>query len=444
VIVFVPQIALLFLLIAILEDCGYLARAAYLIDRLMAGLGLSGRSFIPLMSSFACAIPGVMAARVVENRRDRLATILIAPLMSCSARLPVYVLLIAAFIPNRQLLGPWVTLQGVTLFAMYSVGALLAIPIAWLLKATLLRGPRPTFVMELPEYKRPSGWIVLQRVMSQVRRFLEEAGTLIFFTTVLVWGAGYFPGSHATENQLTTKIETLEQQPEAPKEEMARLTDERNQLRSQLQEASYLGRMGHVIEPAVRPLGWDWRIGMAAVASFPAREIIVATLGTIFSLGGDVDEENVGLQNALQQAKRPDGSPLFDVPVALSVMIFFALCAQCASTLLVIRRETGSWLWPTVTFTYMTSLAYVAAWATYAIGSRMPPLKAEKGRSIERLGLADADRAGLPRAGRRLVAASRLPLGFQHESRLRLRLWPLRRAEGRQRSDGFHRRTNAV
>lgn len=371
VLVFIPQIALLFVFIAILEDCGYMARAAYLVDRLMTKLGLSGRSFLPLMSSFACAIPGVMAARVIENRRDRLTTILIAPLMSCSARLPVYLLMISAFVPAVFVAGGWVPLQGLTLFVMYSLGALLAIPIAWLLKSTVLRGEAPPFVMELPEYKWPSVWIVAQRVLSQVWRFVEEAGTLIFFTTILVWAAGYFPGDHNEAHELTKTIERLEQQEQAPEAELEALRDRRNQLNSQLLSNSLLGRAGRFIEPAVKPLGWDWRIGMAVIASFPAREVVVATLGTIFSLGGDVDENDGSLKDALKNATWPDGRPLFNVPVALSLMVFFALCAQCAATLLVIRRETGNWLWPGLTFTYMTVLAWVAAWGTYAVSSAL-------------------------------------------------------------------------
>jgi ferrous iron transport protein B len=367
VLVFIPQIALLFLFIAILEDCGYMARAAYLLDRLMTKLGLSGRSFLPLMSSFACAIPGVMAARVIEDRRDRLTTILIAPLMSCSARLPVYLLMISAFVPATFVLGGWLPVQGLTLFVMYCLGGLLAIPIAWLLKSTVLRGAAPPFVMELPEYKWPSVWIVAQRVLSQVRRFVEEAGTLIFFTTVLVWAAGYFPGDHREVHALSKSIQQLERQEPAPEAELETLRERRNHLSSQLLANSLLGRTGRFIEPVVKPLGWDWRIGMAVVASFPAREIVVATLGTIFSLGGDVDENDGSLKAALQNAKWPDGRPLFNVPVALSVMVFFALCAQCAATLLVIRRETGSWLWPGLTFTYMTGLAWVAAWGTYEV-----------------------------------------------------------------------------
>ncbi len=286
VLVFIPQIAMLFIFIGILEDCGYLARAAYLIDKFMTKLGLGGRSFVPLMSSFACAIPGIMGARVIESRRDRFTTILIAPLMSCSARLPVYLLMISAFVPAVSVAGGWLPLQGLTLFLMYILGALVAIPVAWILKSTVLKGETPPFVMELPEYKWPSVWIVGQRVVSQVWRFLEEAGTLIFVTTVLVWAAGYFPGDHTESFAVTRQIETLSADAEANQEQLAVLAERKNALDAELLKNSILGRTGRFIEPAVKPLGWDWRIGMAAIASFPAREVIIATLGTIFSLAG--------------------------------------------------------------------------------------------------------------------------------------------------------------
>ncbi|QDU40090.1 Ferrous iron transport protein B [Maioricimonas rarisocia] len=368
VIVFLPQICFLFLFIAILEDCGYMARAAFLMDKLMTRLGLSGKSFVPLMSSFACAIPGVMATRVIENRRDRMVTILVAPLMSCSARLPVYLLLIATFVPATAL-GGWG--QGLALFAMHLVGALVAIPVAWILRKTFFKGETPPFVMELPAYKWPSPRVVLHRVYDRGMAFVTRAGTLIFCTTVLVWAAGYFPGDHTELQAVTAEIEQLEEAApldEAGEERLAELAQAQQRLSGQLIETSYLGRIGHAIEPVVRPLGWDWRIGVGAIASFPAREVIIATLGTIYSLGGDVDEEDPGLRQSIRNATWPDGRPVYNVPVAFSIMVFFALCAQCAATLMVIRRETNSWGWPIFTFTYMTLLAYVAALATYQIG----------------------------------------------------------------------------
>jgi ferrous iron transport protein B len=378
VLVFLPQIALLFFFIAVLEDCGYLARAAFVMDRLMTKLGLSGKSFVPLMSSFACAIPGIMATRVIENRRDRMITILVAPLMSCSARLPVYVLLTTVFVPPVAYLGGAIGLQGIVLFGMSSLGAVVAVPVAWLLSRTFFKGETSPFVMELPSYKWPSARIVLARVYDRSKAFVVRAGTLIFATTILVWAAAYFPGDHTELHQLEAQVKRLQSQAAEPTQEagtresteqkLEELSTRQNQLSAALIEASFLGQAGHVIEPIVRPLGWDWKIGVGVLASFPAREVIISTLGTIYSLGGDVDEESDGLKDQLRASRHKDGTPVYNVVVACSIMVFFALCAQCASTLMIIRRETNSWFWPAFTFAYMTGLAYVGALLTYQAG----------------------------------------------------------------------------
>lgn len=367
VIVFLPIILLLFFFIAILEDCGYMARAAFVMDKAMSYLGLSGKSFLPLMSSFACAVPGIMATRVIESWRDRMVTILIAPLMSCSARLPVYMLMITAFVPSTTWLGGWIGLQGAVLFLMSSLGLLVAIPVAWLLKRFWFQGEPSAFVMELPSYKLPSLRVVFFRVWERAQAFIGRAGSLIFCTAVLVWAAGYFPGDHRRQHELTGQIEAWQGDQTDP--QLQELEQEHHQLSGQLIESSLLGRVGKAIEPAVKPLGWDWRIGVGVLASFPAREVIIATLGTIYSLGGEVGEDDPGLQAALHASRWPDGQPVFNLPVALSIMVFFALCAQCAATLMVIRRETNSWRWPVFTFVYMTLLAYLAALATYQVGS---------------------------------------------------------------------------
>lgn len=388
VLVFLPQIFTLFLFIAILEDCGYMSRAAYLMDRLMCRVGLSGKSFIPLLSSFACAIPGIMAARVIENRRDRLTTILVAPLMSCSARLPVYVLLIAAFIPNTKLLGGLLGLQGLTMFAMYAIGIVAAVIVALILKKTILRGPTPAFVMELPSYKIPGLGTVLYRMLDRGWAFVRRAGTLIFAVTIIVWAAAYFPRNaddippemfeqqERLENEiakLEAGSEQLDQDRPARDQELAALTTQAAEIDNKIEGAylknSILGRIGQFVEPVVKPLGWDWKIGCAAIASFPAREVVVATLGVIYNLGSEEDEESESLRTTLRNAKwEGTDRPVFNVPVALSIMVFFALCAQCASTLAVMKRETNSWRWPIFTFVYMTTLAYVAALLTYQIG----------------------------------------------------------------------------
>ncbi|HXT60132.1 MAG TPA: ferrous iron transport protein B, partial [Pirellulales bacterium] len=381
VVIFVPQIMILFFFIAVLEDCGYMARAAYLMDKLMVRVGLSGKSFIPLLSSFACAIPGVMATRVIENRRDRLTTILVAPLMSCSARLPVYTLLIAAFIPDRSYAGGLLGLQGLTMTAMYLVGIATAVIVALVLKKTLLRGPTPPFVMELPSYKWPAPSMVLHRMFERGWAFVRRAGTLVVAVSIVVWAALYYPHDaqriegpyRSRKASLEARLEKLPTGDQRRTEVEAELTEIQNQITGAYNRQSILGRMGHAIEPAMKPLGWDWRIGCAVIASFPAREVVVATLGILYDLGEDVkvDEEEgqIRLQTALKQATwEGTGRPVFNMPVALSIMVFFALCAQCASTLVVIKRETNSWGWPAFTFVYMTALAYLGALATYQIG----------------------------------------------------------------------------
>jgi ferrous iron transport protein B len=371
VVIFLPQILVLFLFIALLEDCGYMARAAFLMDRLMAGVGLSGKSFIPLLSSYACAVPGIMATRVIENRRDRLATILIAPLMSCSARLPVYVILIGAFVPAQHYLGGLVGLQGLVLLAMYAVGAIVAIGMAWLLKTTLLRGETPPFVMELPSYKIPSARTVFYRMGERGWAFLVRAGTVIFAVTIVIWALTYYPRS---DGRVAADIAAQRAAIENP-DTLARFDDPEHLARLEAslhQRYSLLGRAGQWVEPIVRPLGWDWRIGCAAIASFPAREVVMGVLGVIYELGPDVDVGVEGDQNRLRdqlRAARWDdtGEPVYNLAVALSIMVFFALCAQCAATLAVIRRETNSWRWPAFTFAYMTALAYIGALITYQV-----------------------------------------------------------------------------
>ncbi len=371
VLVFLPQICILFFIIALLEDCGYMARAAYLMDRLMTRIGLSGKSFIPLLSSFACAVPGIMATRVIENRRDRLVTILIAPLMSCSARLPVYTLLITLFAAN--------SLQFVaTVAGMYLVGIVVAILVALLLKRTVLPGETPPFVLELPSYKIPDPRVVLMRTLESGWAFVQRAGTLIFAVTIVVWAAGYFPRNTAEvegrfASRRATVAEQLEQAKNAQPLDESRVTQLEaeaqtieNEVAGEYMRQSYLGQMGHWVEPVVRPLGWDWRIGCAVIASFPAREVVVGTLGVIYNLGQDEGSES--LRATLRDA-RWDGTDrrVFTYPSALSLMVFFALCAQCVSTLAIIRRETNSWRWPVFCFVYMTVLAYVGAWCTYQL-----------------------------------------------------------------------------
>lgn len=371
VVIFLPQILMLSLFIALLEDCGYMARAAFLMDKLLSWCGLSGQSFIPMLTSFACAVPGIISTRTIGDYRDRMTTILVAPLMSCSARLPVYVIMIAAFVPHQPLLGGLLNTQGTVLFLMYLLGIAVAAPVAWLLKRTVFKGPTPPLLLEMPSYKVPQPGTVVRKVYREGREFLVRAGTLIFAVSILVWALAYFPRSASIVEDFDARRAAArasiadEQERE---ETLAHLDEEEagEHLRNSL-----LGRMGHAIEPVFLPLGWDWRIATATIASFPAREIIVATLGTLFNLGADEDEESASLRETLRAATWPDGRPLFTLPVALSIMVFFALCAQCAATLMTIYRETGRARWPLLAFTYMTGLAYVGALLTYQLGAAL-------------------------------------------------------------------------
>lgn len=378
VLVFLPQIMILFAVIAVLEDCGYMARAAFLMDKLMAKCGLNGKSFIPLLSSVACAVPGIMATRVIENRRDRLATILVAPLMSCSARLPLYMLLIGTFLSD-----PW-WLPGVVLFGMYMIGFTIAPLVALTLKRTLLRGETPVFVMEMPAFKVPQVRAVARRMIGAGWAFVYRAGTLILAAMILVWATLYFPHTmpdgrdyDKVTADMREQIRTSKQD-ESKRDEVEARQQELDALYGEWKRQSFLGQMGKALEPAFRPLGWDWKIGMSAIASFPAREVIVGTLGIVYNQGdvdpgADVMEKDNVAESPLGKAIRDEWSNhsvhgRYRVPVALSLLVFFALCCQCASTLMVIWRETRSWFWPLFTFTYMTALAYAGAFVTFQIG----------------------------------------------------------------------------
>ncbi|NMC20757.1 MAG: ferrous iron transport protein B [Thermogutta sp.] len=387
VLTFVPQIAVLFAFIALLEDCGYIARSAYLMDRFMTRIGLSGKSFIPILSSFACAVPGIMATRTIENERDRLTTILIAPLMTCSARLPVYGLLIYVFIPDHRYLWGMLSLRGLVLTGLYGLGIGVAVVVALLLKRVIFRGGPPSFVLELPAYKFPSPRTVLLRVWERVVVFVRNAGTLILAVSIVVWALLYYPHNAevveapyaAEREQLRERLDRLPADSPDRQSVQARLADLQSEIQTAYQRQSWMGRLGRLIEPVFRPLGWDWRISTAVIASFPAREVVVATLGVMFHLGGSEDdpdpssEQKAGELHARLQAAVWEGTdrPVFNIPVALSIMVFFALCAQCAATLAVIRRETNSLFWPIFTFTYMTVLAYSAALVTYQVAFRM-------------------------------------------------------------------------
>ena len=323
VLVFLPQILLLFLFIGILEDSGYLSRAALIADRVMRTTGLNGKAFIPLLSAYACAVPAIMATRTIENKRDRMATILVAPFMTCSARLPVYMLLIAAFIPNITYLHGFLGLQTLTMLGLYLAGFVGAMTTAWLLKSSILKSSETPFILELPQYRMPTLRSLGLRVMDRGRVFLRQAGTIILCVTLALWVLAHLPVIQAPNGQIS-----------APE-----LAD------------SVIGRMGHFIEPAIQPLGFNWKIGIGLLSSVLAREVMVSTMGTLY--GADPKTEALSLQTALHHDMTLGG--------ALALMIFFAFAMQCTSTMAVVRRETNSWKWPAVQFLYMLVLAYGAA-----------------------------------------------------------------------------------
>ena len=366
VVIFLPQILILFLFIIVLEDSGFLARAAYLMDRVMRSVGLSGQSVIPMISSFACAVPGIMATRVIPNRRDRIATILAAPFLTCSARLPVYALLIAAFVPERSV-GP-LNLQGLVLFGLYLLGIVGGLMTALLMRQTALRGPKPAFALMLPAFRQPNLRTVGIQLLGRAKLFLYRAGTVIFSVAIIVWALAYFPQSAGLEAELAQERAAAEASLTGDALE-ERLDALENEAAAAQLEQSYLGRAGKVVEPVFRPLGWDWKVSAAVIAGFPAREVVVAILGTIYAVGDDADE--VSLTERLRAAQLPDGSPVFTVPMVIGLMIFYAFCLQCAATLAVIRRETNSWRWPLFAWTYMTTVGYLGALTAYQLGTSM-------------------------------------------------------------------------
>lgn len=364
VIIFLPQILILFLFIILLEDSGYLARAAYLMDRVMRSVGLSGQSIIPMISSFACAVPGIMATRVIPNRRDRIATIMAAPFMTCSARLPVYALLIAAFVPAKQV--AFMNLQGLVLFGLYLFGIVAGILTALLMRKTALRGPKPPFALMLPEFRRPNLQTVFIELLGRAKVFLYRAGTVIFAVAVLVWVLAYYPRSDAfapeVERQRGAAAYSL-----SGVELAAEYQRIENVAAAAQMEQSWLGRAGHFVEPVFAPLGWDWRVSSAVIAGFPAREVVIAVLGTVYAVGDEADQGT--LSGRLKASTWPNGERVFTLPMVVGLLIFYACCLQCAATLAVIRRETNSWRWPIFAWLYMTSIGYFGAMLAFQLGS---------------------------------------------------------------------------
>ena len=368
VVIFLPQILILFAFIIVLEDSGYMARAAFLMDRSMRWCGLSGHSFVPMLSSFACAVPAIMGTRVIPDTRDRIATIMAAPFMTCSARLPVYALLIAAFIPQQHYFYGLINLQGLVLLGLYLLGIAGGVLTAFLLKRTILRGSTPTFLMELPPYRTPNIKSVLVRLVERAKAFLVRAGTVIFFVSVVVWSLAYFPRSEILAADFERQKLAVESSMQVEAEREHAIAVLENELAAAQMEQSLLGRMGKTIAPVFKPLGWDWKLSAAVIASFPAREVVIAVLGTTYAVGSDVDEEDEGLRDRVRNAAWPDGRKVFTPGIALGLMVFYALCLQCAATVVIIYRETNSWRWPAFAWVYMTSLGYLGALACAQLG----------------------------------------------------------------------------
>lgn len=367
VIIFLPQIFLLFFFIALFEDFGYMARAAFVLDRVMKKVGLNGKAFLPLLSSFACAIPGIMATRTIPDRKDRLATTLVAPLMSCSARLPVYALMIGAFIPGKQVLG-FFDLKGITLLAMYFLSIFAGLTMATLFRKTLLKGKYTPFLLELPPYRIPRMNTVFAMMWTRAREFLINAGSIIFMISIVLWFLVSYPkNDHLDQkyNELrnTAEVSLAGSALEAKIDKLEKLENgERLQL-------SFAGRLGTFIEPAIKPLGFDWKIGIGLVSSFAAREVLVSTLAIIYNVGEDADETSVDLIEALRAERDPvTGKPLYTPLVAVSLMVFFVLACQCMSTIAIVKRETNSWRWPLFMFSYMTVLAWLGSFTVFQGG----------------------------------------------------------------------------
>ena len=365
VVVFAPQILILFLFIGFLEDSGYLARVAFVIDRPMKSVGLHGKAFVPLLSGFACAVPAVMATRTIERRRDRLVTMLALPLMSCSARLPVFILVVGTVFAGQSV--GWFSAGAVALFSMYTLSVLVTLAAAAVIRRTVLPGPTPSFVLEMPPYRWPSAKILWINAWRRLRIFLVDAGTIILAMTILLWALLSFPKSDELSAEYQVERERIERLalPDEQRDKALRLIDGQ-EARAQL-EQSLGGRFGHAIEPVLRPIGFDWQIGIGIIGAFAAREVFVSTLGVVFGIG-EADEENIPLRQALRDARHADGSPVMTPLSGVSLMIFFLLACQCMSTIAVVKKESGSWKWPAFLFTYMTALAYLASFVVYQGG----------------------------------------------------------------------------
>lgn len=359
ILVFVPQIMILFGLITLLEDTGYMARISFLTDKLMRKVGLNGKSVMPMISAFACAVPAIMSARSIENSKERLLTILITPLMSCSARLPVYTILIGLVIPTKKIAG-FISLQGLVMMGLYLLGIILAMLVAWIAKWFIRSKEKSFFILELPMYRGPRWNNIVTTMIQKAKIFVVDAGKVIMVISLLLWGlSSYGPGERMKKVETeyaALKVAHPDQVDQLNKEESsARLAN------------SYAGILGRSIEPVIKPLGYDWKIGIALITSFAAREVFVGTMATLYSVEEDDSNDGLLLREKMQQAKKPDGTPVYTLATGLSLMVFYLLAMQCMSTLAIVKRETKSWKWPMIQLAYMTALAYVMSLLVYQI-----------------------------------------------------------------------------
>jgi ferrous iron transport protein B len=357
ILVFVPQIMILFGLITILEDTGYMARISFLSDRLMRKVGLNGKSVMPMISGFACAVPAIMSARNIENKKERLLTILITPFMSCSARLPVYTILTALVIPKRHILGI-ISLQGLVMMSMYVLGLVMGLLVAYVLKAFIRIQEKSFFILELPLYRPPRWGNIVTTMLQKARIFVVDAGKVIMVISLILWALSSFGPSGRRDTISRAYDELSVRDPQ-------RASIYHSEKKAALLEHSYAGIMGRSIEPVLKPLGYDWKIGIALITSFAAREVFVGTMATLYSVGEDADENNQTLRQKMQAAVRTDGTKVYTLATGISLMIFYVLAMQCMSTLAVVKRETGSWKWPAMQLVFMTSLAYLMSFIAY-------------------------------------------------------------------------------
>ncbi len=359
IVVFVPQIMILFGLVTLLEDTGYMARISFLTDRVMRKAGLNGKSVMPMISGLACAVPAIMSARSIENKKERLLTIMVTPLMSCSARLPVYTILIALVVPNKFYLG-FISLQGLVMMFMYFLGTFMALISAFVMKWFIKSTEKSFFILELPVYREPRWKNVLVTMVEKAKIFVVDAGKIIMVVSLLLWIMSTYGPSQKMEG-VTAKYETLMVQEPSKADELSKHQS------TEYLENSYAGIVGKWIEPAIRPLGFDWKIGIALITSFAAREVFVGTMATLYSVGDDVDENSATLRQKMNSATWPDGRKVYTLAAGLSLLIFYVLAMQCMSTLAIVKRETQSWRWPIIMLVYMTGLAYVMSFITYGI-----------------------------------------------------------------------------